>query len=183
MRIHSLLSPKCEVRPSALNGYGVFATEPFDPGELVAVMGGKIYTTEEIRRIGKVCPNLPRNAFGIADGYFMGSAELFEIDDAERMNHCCEANCGIQGQIVVVARRAVEAGEELTLDYDTFELEPDPFDCRCGAPACRGTVVTGTAWHDAQFVARNREFLSWFVRERIDGDRSGGGGSGRLGAP
>lgn len=32
------------------------------------------------------------------------------------LNHACEPNVGIQGQIVFVAMRNVAAGEELTLD-------------------------------------------------------------------
>ena len=37
------------------------------------------------------------------------------------LNHSCEPNVGIQGQIVFVALRGVAAGEELTLDYATIE--------------------------------------------------------------
>jgi len=175
MRIDSLLSPKCELRPSLLDGCGVFAIEPFAPGEIVAVIGGKIYTTEEIQRIGEAVPNLRRYKWGVAPGYHIGSAELFEIDDAKCLNHNCEANCGIKGQTIVAARRAIDRGEEMTIDYDTFELEPDPFECRCGSSACRGRVVTGTAWQDTLFVKRNRDFLSYFVHERIEGARPGGG--------
>jgi len=63
-------------------------------------------------------------------------------------NHSCAPNCGLlvrRGAPVVEvhALRAVEAGEELTLDYATFESEvlfvPGP--CLCRAPSCRGRVA------------------------------------------
>jgi hypothetical protein len=64
-----------------------------------------------------------------------------------RFNHSCEPNCGLiirngVEELVVHARRSIAPGEELTLDYDTFEYEIsarlDP--CLCNAPSCRSAV-------------------------------------------
>jgi len=40
MRIHSWVSPKCEVRPSPLGGFGVFAAEPMIANDLICIWGG-----------------------------------------------------------------------------------------------------------------------------------------------
>ncbi len=63
------------------------------------------------------------------------------------LNHSCEPNCGLlirrgARYLDLHALRCIAAGEELTLDYATFEWEihfmPGP--CLCGAPTCRGRV-------------------------------------------
>jgi len=51
----------------------------------------------------------------------------------------------MSNEVTLVARRAIEPGEELTTDYALFELDRDwsaRWRCRCGTPHCRG-VVTG----------------------------------------
>lgn len=166
MRIHSLLSPKCRVKSSPISGSGVFAAEPFAPGELVAVWGGKVYTAEECARFGKVLPQFETHTIGLCKGYFLGSDNLFEFDDAELFNHSCEPNVGVRGQILLVARRGISEGEELTFDYETLDTNPVAFVCRCGCKACRGTL-DGSAWRNPEFQARHRDYLSEYIRELI----------------
>jgi SET domain-containing protein len=41
----------------------------------------------------------------------------------------------------MIARREIAAGEPITFDYATTERAIRfPFDCVCGAPACRGRI-------------------------------------------
>jgi hypothetical protein len=63
------------------------------------------------------------------------------------LNHSCEPNCGLlirRGveEIELHALRWLEPGEELTLDYETFEWEihfmTGP--CLCMAPGCRESI-------------------------------------------
>jgi hypothetical protein len=56
------------------------------------------------------------------------------------VNHSCSANSHGPGSFEFeVAVRDIAAGEEITTDYGTLNLEA-PMDCRCGSPACRRTV-------------------------------------------
>jgi hypothetical protein len=64
------------------------------------------------------------------------------------MNHSCEPNCGLVirsgvKQIEVHALRTIEDGQELTLDYETFESEFEAMSgpCLCGTSSCRGSLV------------------------------------------
>lgn len=171
MRIHSLLSSKCRVGDSAIAGQGVFALEPLAKDELVVVWGGKVCTSAEIARLAKAFPHIESHAVSVAEGYHLTSENLFEFDDSEYINHCCEPNLGVRGQILVVARRPIAAGEELTFDYETTETSMVSFACLCGSKSCR-RVIDGSAWQDPAFVARNREYLSWHILERlVRGDR------------
>jgi hypothetical protein len=166
MRVHSLLSPKCLIKPSPIAGQGVFADRAFELGEFVAVWGGKIYTAEEVERMAALFPRFASHTVSMCEGYYLGSEDLFELDDSELFNHSCAASVGVQGQVVVVARRPIEAGEELTFDYDTTETSAEPFACRCGMASCRG-VVQGAGWRDAEFVRQNWPYLAWHVQQAV----------------
>jgi hypothetical protein len=63
-------------------------------------------------------------------------------------NHSCEPSLWHLDTHTIVTRRAVAAGEELTIDYATQTTHPDfEMDCNCGTPRCRGKV-TGLDWID-----------------------------------
>ncbi|MCA9215529.1 MAG: SET domain-containing protein [Planctomycetales bacterium] len=69
------------------------------------------------------------------------------------LNHCCDPNCefdfdevelGPDGEYVIptvylFAMHDIEAGEELTIDYNWPASNAIP--CECGSLACRGWVV------------------------------------------
>lgn len=59
------------------------------------------------------------------------------------VNHSCNPNVYIDGQIVFRALRDISAGEFLTVDYGTFMLiKKNPIDpCNCGSKKCRGKVT------------------------------------------
>lgn len=57
------------------------------------------------------------------------------------INHSCDPNLWREG-LNYTARRFIQAGEELTLDYSTFCTDfTSPFSCTCGTSICRGTVT------------------------------------------
>lgn len=166
MRIHSLVLPKFAPKLSPVAGRGLFACEPIAAGEVVSIWGGKVYSAEEVERLAIGFPHFATHTISVCDGFYLGSENLFELDDAELFNHSCEPNTGVQGQILVVARRPIATGEELTFDYDTTETSAEPFTCHCGSARCRGTIA-GSAWCDAGFVQANWPWLSWYIQEKI----------------
>ena len=133
----------------------------------MAVWGGKIYTSAEVNQLSTVFSQFSTHTVSVFPGYYLGSENLFEFDDAELFNHSCNANIGVKGQIILVARREIKSGEELTFDYDTTEMAADPFQCQCGSDQCR-KIIDGSAWNDPQFVKDNKEYLSWYILDRID---------------
>jgi SET domain-containing protein len=164
----SYLSPKAEARPSAIHGRGLFAREPIANGEIVCVKGGHVFDRQ---RLAELQPDLGPAEVQITEDLFIGPVRA---DDREGgmifSNHSCEPNIGVRGQIVFVAIRDVEAGEELTHDWamtddDTYEMT-----CRCGAASCRG-VVTGQDWRRPELQRKYGEYMSWYLLQKI---RSGG---------
>jgi hypothetical protein len=59
------------------------------------------------------------------------------------LNHGCDPNVAIDvSRRVIVAQRAIAAGDELRFDYNPTEWElAESFVCNCGAPACVGVAM------------------------------------------
>ena len=140
----SYLSPKTEVRESKIHGRGLFATADIAKGEIVAVKGGHIVDRETLRE--KITPRLGPVEIQIDDDLFIAP-----VTDEERelsmlyLNHSCDANLGMRGEITFVAMRDIRAGEELTHDWATTDDDDYSVECKCGAPNCR-KILTGKDW-------------------------------------
>ena len=85
-----------------------------------------------------------------------------------RVNHSCEPNVGMGGNVLLVTMRDIAAGEELTIDnYALFLGDPGfAMECRCGTAACRD-VVTGTDWMRTDLRERCRGWFSWWLQQKI----------------
>ena len=81
-------------------------------------------------------------------------------------NHSCEPNLGVAGQVIFVAMRDIEAGEELTHDWAMTDDDQNSMECHCGASTCRGTV-TGQDWHRPDLQEKYRGFFSWYLERKI----------------
>jgi len=171
MDAHSLsyLSPKAAVRESPIHGRGLFATGAFRPGEIVCVKGGHIFTRATLER---VAPVLGPAEIQIAEDLFIGPLSSDEREGCMIFtNHSCQPNIGVQGQIVFVALREIAAGEELTHDWATTDDDDYALECRCGAPACRGTV-TGQDWKREDLQRKYRGHFSWYLQRKIEAGQS-----------
>jgi len=84
------------------------------------------------------------------------------------VNHSCDPNCGMSGQIALVALRPLEPGEEICFDYAMSDGTPyDQFPCGCGAATCRGRV-SGDDWQRPELWERYRGYFSPYLQRRID---------------
>jgi hypothetical protein len=154
--------PRVEVRPSSIQGMGMFARQPISAGEIVVRLGGTVMTEKEFQAYISTVSRY--NAVQIGE-------ELHLVDvptAAGGMNHSCDANLWMRDEVTVVARRDIAAGEELTQDYALYTISPtwtlQP--CLCGTPACR-QVITGNDWQRPDVQERYRDHFSPFLNERI----------------
>src|SRR5579885_654780 len=118
-RAHSYLTPKAVLGPSPLGGLGLLARAPIRRHELVAIWGNRVMTTAELWALPERLRDFPVQ---IWYDMFIGPMSEDEIEPVDYMNHSCEPNCGVRGSVVVVARRDIQPGEELT--FDTAPLIP-----------------------------------------------------------
>ena len=164
----SYVSPKAAVQNSPIHGRGLFATGEFQPGEIVCVKGGYVFTRAILREIA---PTLGPSEIQIGDDLFIGPRRSEEREGGMIFsNHSCDPNIGVQGQIVFVALRKIATGEELTHDWATTDDDDYSITCRCGASTCRG-VITGKDWQSADLQRKYQGMFSWYLQRKIDSGR------------
>lgn len=160
----SYISPKATIKESPIQGRGLFAVEPIKRAEIVCVKGGHIFNRETLRQIAGT---LGPAEIQIAEDLFIGPLNAEEREGSMIFsNHSCEPNIGVQGQIVFVALRDIEAGEELTHDWATTDDDTYEMECKCGAPSCR-KMITGQDWRRRDLQEKYAGYISWHLLQKI----------------
>ena len=162
----SYRSPKTRVRASPIHGRGLFASRPIRRGEVVAVKGGHILDRRALERSPA---RVAVSYIQVDDNLYIGAVTPGEVRRNKLfINHSCEPNLGIRGQITFVALRDVAAGEELTYDWAMEENRRARTRCTCQAPSCRG-ILTGRDWQIPALQRRYRGFFSAYLAAKIAG--------------
>jgi SET domain-containing protein len=142
--------PMIEVRHSPVHGYGVFALRRIRKGTtVIEYLGDRITHDEADERY--------EDKDAKDNHTFLFTVDSKTVIDAGRngnearfINHGCDPNCesGIMTKRVFIdAIRTIQPGEELVYDYQITRDPDDPddvdaiFACRCGAAACRGSML------------------------------------------
>lgn len=160
----SYLSPKTVVKASPIQGRGLFAQAFIAKGEIVCIKGGHIFNRETLREAQKT---LGPAEIQIGENLFIGPLTADERDGSMIFsNHSCDPNIGVQGQIVFVAMRDIQAGEELTHDWATTDDDDYEMACQCGASNCR-KIITGQDWRKKDLQEKYRDYLSWYLRMKV----------------
>ncbi|XP_065200673.1 uncharacterized protein LOC135831812 isoform X2 [Planococcus citri] len=141
-------SPKLVKFMTQDKGWGVKTKEAIKNGEFVLEYVGEVVTDKEFKKrmtslykndIHHYCLNLDGGL--LIDSHRMGGFGRF-------VNHSCEPNCEMQKwsvnglfRMVLFALRNIEAGEELTYDYNFALFNPaEGQPCLCGSSKCRGVI-------------------------------------------
>jgi uncharacterized protein len=165
-RVSSWITPKAvKGGASSIAGRGVHAVEAIAAGEVVAVKGGHLVDAAAVARLPEAIRD---SAFPVAADLFLAALTSEEHDGVMmRVNHSCEPNVGMGGNVLLVSMRDIAAGEELTIDYALFLGDPRfAMECRCGTAACRG-VVRGTDWMRPGLQRRYQGWFSWWLQQKI----------------
>lgn len=129
---------RLRLSPSPIHRWGIYAEEFIPKGrKIIEYTGEKISRKETKRRYYERTENylFTLNTYWTIDGAVGGSG-------AQYINHCCEPNCYSQilkNHILYRAKRDIQPGEELTMDY-RFDKNVERVECRCGVAGCRGTI-------------------------------------------
>jgi hypothetical protein len=144
----------------------VYAQSPFARGVVLVVWSGRVLPAETFLRLPA---SERRHGLQIEEELFLGSGFPDDsADPADLVNHSCDPNAGLSGQVTLVALRDIAPGDEITFDYAMSDGSPyDEFDCVCGAPTCRGRV-TGDDWRQVSLWERYRGHFSPYLQRRID---------------
>jgi SET domain-containing protein len=143
-----------EVRESAVHGRGVYVTGPIRKGaRIIEYKGTRVPWNEASPQADGPHTFL----FGLTNGRDVIDPEIGG-NEARWINHSCEPNCeAIEegNRVFIYALRALAPGEELFYDYGlevdeprTRKLERE-YECRCGSPGCRGTLLAAVPGRNA----------------------------------
>jgi hypothetical protein len=159
--MNSFLAPGlCGVEIAGKGGRGVFAEQPIPRGSLLVVFGGDIISRKDVERL---TPEVRPLVIQVDEDCFLVSTKP---GPADWVNHSCDPNAGIRGQITLVAIRDIAVGEEITFDYAMSDgCDYDEFDCGCGSRLCRGRI-TGEDWRNPVLAERYRGFRSTYLDAR-----------------
>src|ERR1700722_15545894 len=150
--IRTWVSAGVVTRNSSIHGTGLFSTRKIARGELILELGGFLFSIEEVRtRLAR-----PESLTGLSDDWYLGSPISYPSDIDEFLNHSCDPNLWLEDQVRIAARRSIDVGEELTIDYATFEIDDNwrmPSPCNCGAVICR-EEVSGRDWRNETLQRR-----------------------------
>jgi len=126
-----------EVRRSRINGHGLFAAARLPARRKLGEISGRQVRLpgawKEVEHSGKIylIEIDPRTALDCSAG-----------NSFRFLNHSCVANCYMRvahRRVEVYTRRAIRAGDELTVDYGITPHQGG-MRCACGAPGCKGRL-------------------------------------------
>jgi SET domain-containing protein len=142
-----------EVRRSDVHGLGVFAAKRISKGtRIIEYVGERVSHDEADRRYEEKDANDSHTFLFIVDRKTVIDAGV-DGNDARFFNHSCDPNCEStveKRRVYIEALRDIDAGTELTYDYQIQREDDDPdnidevFACRCGFAQCRGTMLWPT---------------------------------------
>jgi uncharacterized protein len=140
-----------EVRRSPVHGMGAFALRRIRKGtRIIEYLGERVSHEEADGRYESKAANDAHTFLFIVDSKTVIDAGT-EGNEARFLNHSCNPNCESvieRRRVFIDAIRTIEAGEELTYDYQIQREPDDPpgidevFVCRCGFSGCRGTMLS-----------------------------------------
>jgi len=126
------------LRESQIHSCGCYTTSLIRKGTLIVEYVGERLTNEQADDLYDDVPMT--YLFGLDSGKHV--VDGYGV--AAFINHSCQPNCEtdiIGGHVWVIAMRDIEAGEELTYDYNLFDGEDDA-PCWCRSLRCRGSMYS-----------------------------------------
>src|SRR3989344_1164886 len=162
MDVSTYISPKVKKGvKSRIEGRGLFAIKPIKEGELVAIKGGHIIDWKTLKKHEKL---IGVSYLQITDDFILAPLSKSEVEKVMMfLNHSCNPNVGVRGEVTFVAMRDIKTGEELTIDYAMIDDDNYRMKCNCGMRSCR-KMVTGKDWRRKDLQRKYGKYFSSFLR-------------------
>lgn len=135
-----------EVRKSAVEGKGVFATALIKKGQMICQFRGTRRSIQEIKDLYKTGDERIDDPLQIEPQVYIDLDEPYIY-----FNHSCSPNAGMRGSGELFALRDTAPGEEIMFDYSTTEWTDDEawginwtdnwrIPCHCSSSDCRKQI-------------------------------------------
>lgn len=152
--LHSLVEVK---DLGVIQGKGLVARGLIHKGEVVSRLepGEPMYLISEVL----VMPQAEQDKLMHYAYQCSATQVVNEQGDERYMNHSCDPTTWWADNDTMIARRDIQAGEEITYDYAMTDiLVPFEMDCSCGSVKCRGRV-TNLDYLDAAWQLEYGDYL------------------------
>lgn len=149
------MSRRIQCRRSPIHGNGVFAAVDLPAETPLVQYRGRLLTHRQADRLYPGAESGHTFLFILNERYVIDANVGGNV--ARWINHSCAPNCRAvleedprdrrRDRVLIETLRPIRAGEELTYDYGiSLEERHTPrlkriWACRCGAPACTGTML------------------------------------------
>lgn len=162
----SWISKKIEFRISPIAGKGIFAVKKIHKDEIVAVKGGHIIKSPDFFKLDS---SLQEASLQISKDFYIGPLFASEIENIMvGVNHSCNPNTGLFGQVETVAMRDIEVGEELVADYCiAYNSSSFEFTCNCKSQNCRN-LIKDDDWTNPLLQKKYKGYFSYHIQKMID---------------
>lgn len=164
--IKSYISPKTKIKEGGITGKGLFAKENIEKGETIFIKSGKIVSINESQEYNKRFNS--HYSLQITDDFCLCPTSKEEVENTVVfINHSCNPNVGIDGQITFVALRNIKSGEELCYDYATAITSDFKLECNCKTKECR-KIITGNDWKSKELQKKYGNYFALFILKKIN---------------
>lgn len=157
------------VAESGIHGLGVFASRDFAAGEIILPIDDSRVVDDEHPLRSEL------GEYSYHCDYLAGGVTVLMRSPERHINSCCDPNTYVKtvdGVRHVVARRPINSGEEITYDYIIDCHGGIVWQCGCGSPRCRGTIVSSFFELPLELQLEYLPLLNeWFVedhREKVE---------------
>lgn len=141
---HLKKQKKYFIKGSQIEGFGIYAKQNIVENELIfsgEEMPQRLVTLQYVLKNWSIKEKeiFKKFAYPVSKEVFL----LWDNNPHEwaPQNHCCTPNTVYKG-LNVIGNQNIKEGEELTLDYASLlDENMEPFQCKCGAIACRGFIT------------------------------------------
>ncbi len=169
----SWIDPRLTVLESAISGKGIFTKAPINKDELIMVFGGLVVQRKDLdEKVYRL-----QTAFPIELDTFivLPTSDTEETVD-EYLNHSCDPTAWLTDEVTVVARRDIKAGEEITLDVATWDMDQEWLYsedgiCYCKSQICR-KKLSPLDYRNPEIQKKYSGHFSPFIQRRIDAMQS-----------
>ncbi|MDW7975111.1 MAG: S-adenosylmethionine decarboxylase [Leptospiraceae bacterium] len=153
-----------DLRPSPIHKTGLFSNSYIKKGTTIGVLTGRFYSQQEVQNLSKEEQSF---LIPIDEEILIGPESFYEIPALFYINHSCEPNAGIDGDLTIVALRDILPDEEITIDYATIFLNEQSFVCECKSPTCR-KVIHGTDIFLPEIQKKYENHISSWIKRKLN---------------
>jgi SET domain-containing protein len=141
-------------KESKIHGLGGFAKMQLPCGtRVIEYVGEKISKQESLRR----CEANNQYIFEVNEREDLDGD--VDWNPARYINHSCAPNCEVEwdgSHIWLVARRDINAGEEITFNYGYDLVDYREYPCACGSAECVGFILAEAFFEQLRAKAETR---------------------------